>query len=567
MTHYFTKSNNAWSYSCAVVDASYLLDMTVNAFYQQMTLDIQAIQTALVGAQGETATVSGRNATKYTITYKDDSNQDQTSVVYIDNEYHVCTKMESLEGSYEVTSIVSPTSSPFANVAVPQDFDVYASYQDIYSGRPINGIALKAPNKFYVQFESYQLNGDQKQQVSTTSFIKVGDSSLAYGSNGGRIQVEEYDKKTEGSGYVSRSGVVQQGVAQWQDPVDKTADQFNGNVENVLAVSNYLDYAKSQYAVPAQDKTIAGVACKAYQASADMYGMFTYNYTFWLDPTTNIVFYGCTEMVMNGSTMNKNVNIDIKEYSTNVNSLFDKACDSLVYREGDGNPKDTDTHHQMTQPGVLKEATCVAQGERGTKCIYCGLKNVTESINIDPNNHTRVSDYWNDDGEGHHYQICNDCGENVNVGNHECDESKKQPTCSGYCEVECSICHRRVEFVVTESSEHTFDITNNFDLSPNYLNDAQTPVVVSFHCHCWYLGDGEHTPADDVTWTMPALSNADYFTATQNWATSYSMKKDALGASVKEVFPNESDENIAAFLSSLETALNFYNGSITIYNW
>ena len=568
VTHYYSKTNNAWSYKCALVDARDLTGM-FDEIMSEITLDMDAIQTALAAATGEKTTVGQREAYKYNLTYKDENNQNVSGVVYIDAQYKICLKAESAEASFEVTSFVTPAEAPFKNIAVPTDFDVYANFADSYSGKPINAPVLKAPNKFYIKYQQYRLNDQgEKREVGTFTYMKDTNGSIFYYLNGDRTTVEQYEQKSDATGYRFRQGTVYSGsgLAQWRNPADKTNDEFSASVDGILSASIYLQYMKSQYAVPTLDKTIAGVACKAYHAETNTMNVMISKYDFWVDPTTNIIFYGASEVIYNGSSSGVTVKIDVQEYSNNLTSFFDHACEQIVYREGDGYPKATDTHHDKVE-GVVRVANCYEKGQIGTRCSYCGWKEVTRETELDPNNHAHVYDYWFDDGEGHHYKVCNDCQAQVEVGNHVCDESKKHATCSGKMEIKCSICECYVEFDVEKSETHTYDIMKpEVDVSYESLENYAT---VSWSCDCSFLASWERNgdPGDDITWVMNLTDSTLFGCRESSYGYGYdvTVKKDACIAKVKTLFPNESDADIEAALKFIveNTSLNGYNWKFT----
>lgn len=571
VTHFYSKSNNVWSYKCAIVDISDMKDALVDSVLTELTLDLDAIQAALANANGEKTSVNQREAYKYNITFKDEENKDTSAVVYIDAQYKICLKAEYSEGSFEITNFTTPAEAPFKNINVPTDFDVYATYTDMYSGKPINAPVLKAPNKFYVKYQQYKLNAQgEKKEITTQTYMKNESGSLWYYLNGDRTQVEQYEQKSDATGYRLRQGTVYSGsaLAQWRSPADKTNDEFAASVDGYLSASLYIQYMKSEYAVSSLDKTIAGVACKAYHAEINTMNIMISKYDFWVDPNTNIVFYGASETIYNGSSSGVTVKIDVQEYSANLASFFDHACEQIVYREGDGNPKASDTHHDKVQ-GVVRVANCYEVGQIGTRCSYCGWKEVTSETELDPNNHVHVYDYWYDDGEGHHYKECSDCQAHLNVGNHECDESKKHATCSGKIEIECSVCKRRVEFDVEKSATHTYSVMNPV-VDIDYATLASY-ATVSWSCDCSFLASWERegNPGDDITWVMDLTDSTlfSYRASSYGYGYDVTVKKDACVAKIKTLFPNESDENIEAALKFIieNTSLNGYNWKFTAY--
>lgn len=567
ITHIFVKENT-WSYALALIDASDMYDNMFGTVYNIVTLGQKELKDAIATAQGSKATVGNREAYKYTITVEGASGE-----VYIDTQYGIVLKTVSSEYTFEITSINLNPSVPYNNISIPEDYDVYADYAATYSGKPLNGPSLSLSDKFYIKFQQYAIEDGRKEQVTTLNLMKDGNNTLGYYQSGGSTFVDEWDAKTDGSGYLERQAQVYSGTgrADWgKGPTEKTNDEFLANLEQYLGARTYLQYAKKANAVPDKDKAIAGVNCKAYEVSTGYGSYYTVEMKFWVDPVTNIVFYGYNK-VTSGEYVIETVNIDVLEFSNYLtNGFFDYACESLIYRE-QTTPQASDTHHVQSEPGVVKEATCSEKGEMGTKCIYCGYKTVTSEIEKDPNNHSGKSDYWYDDGEGHHYHECYECYEKYDIGDHQLDESELKPTCSGKAELKCAICEREVEFDVEKSETHTYNIWH-YDLSNYYNYDPDLQVTVNWHCDCWYQDswDREGEAGEDLVWNVPKLSNTDYFTYREvsNYGYSYGeykANKDALKRDIKAIWTNELDETIDEVLDEILSNMGFYNGTLTTY--
>ena len=176
-----------------------------------------------------------------------------------------------------------------------------------------------------------------------------------------------------------------------------------------------------------------------------------------------------------------------------------------------------------------------------------------------------MSDYWYDDGEGHHYHECYDCGAQYDIGDHDFGDAEAKPTCSGTAELKCSICERYVEFEVEKSETHTYNI-NHYELSSYYNNDPDLEVIVSWHCDCWYSWEREGDAGEDLVWNVPKLNNTNYFTKSdKTYYTEYAANKEALAADLKAIWPDESDEVIDEALEDILSNMGFYNGVITIW--
>ena len=563
ITHIFVKENT-WSYALALVDASDMYDNMFGTVYNTVVLGQKEMKDAVAAAQGSKTTVGNREAYKYTITVEGASGD-----VYIDTQYGIVLKTVSSAYTFEITSINLNPSIPYNNISIPEDYDVYADYAATYLGKPLNGPSLSLPNKFYIQFQQYEIEDGQKEQVTTLNLMKDGNNTLGYYQGGGSTFVDEWDAKVDNSGYLERQAQIYSGTgrADWgKGPAEKTNDDFLANLEQYLGARTYLQYAKKANAVPNKDKAIAGVNCKAYEVSTGYGSYYTIEMKFWVDPVTNIVFYGYNK-VTSGENVIETVNIDVLEFSNNLtNGFFDHACESLIYRE-QTTPQASDMHHVQSEPGVVKEATCSEKGEMGTKCIYCGYKTVTSEIEKDPNNHSGKSNYWYDDGEGHHYHECYDCYEKYDIGDHQLDESELKPTCSGKAELKCAICERQVEFDVPKSETHTYNIWH-YSLSDYYNYDPDQQVTVNWHCDCWYQDswDREGDAGEDLVWNVPKLSNTDYFASKDyGYYIEYKANKEALKRDIKAIWPNESDETIDEVLEEILENMGFWNGALTAY--
>ena len=561
VTHIFYKENT-WSYQYAIIDAEDFLKAGFGSIYSIFALNDEETKAILASSSYTRTTLNGFNVLKYSINY-----EGQTGDVYVETQYGICVKVVSSETNFEVTKIEKSGTSPFANVQIPDDFDVYEDMKAIYSGKPLNAPELQLSDKFYIKFQQYSVEDGEKKQLATFNLMKDGNNTLGYYASGNSTMVDQWDVKEDGS-YEERQGQVYSGTgrAQWNRPADKTSEDFMSSLNYYLGAQTYLQYKKSANAVPEKDKVIAGVSCKAYEVTTGYGSIYSVEMKFWVDPNTNIIFYGYNKMIYGEETY-ETVNIDVLEYSSNLqNGYFDHSCESLIYREAT-TPQNTDTHHVQSEPGIVTVATCSEKGQTGTKCIYCGYKTVTGETEFDPENHSGKSDYWYDDGEGHHYHECYECGEKYDIGDHQLDESELKPTCSGKAELKCAICEREVEFDVEKSETHTYNIWH-YDLSDYYINDPDQQVTVDWHCDCWYQDswDREGEAGEDLVWNVPKLSNADYFTMKdKTYYVEYSANKEVLARDVKTLWPNESDETINEVLDEILYNMGFYNGVLYFY--
>ena len=559
--HVFTKETT-WVYSYALLDASFISDIFTSAI-NEVGLNDNQIQQSVKTASGTKTTVINREVAKFSLTI-DGAKGD----LYVDLEYGILLKMETTGYIMEITNFSVSANAPYANVSVPNEFDLYQDYTSAYTGQPINAPKLNLPNNVYVKYQTYTVLGEDKRDVVDSSFMKIANDTLEYrtGTGNGNLAVTQYQNKVGGNGYTVRGATIYSGSgrAQWNNPAEQDQDQFDSYLKTTFAASTYLQYKKSANAVASKDKTIAGINCKAYEYvdnSLVNYGI-TSEYKFWIEPNTNIIFYGYTKATVNGRVTER-VIIDILEYSTSLTSFYDHACEQLLYREGNGQVQESDTHHVQSNETVIREATCIRAGEKGTKCIYCGHSIKTADLPIDPNNHDEVPNYWSDDGEGHHVKYCNACYEIAEKGDHVCDQEKLHATCSGKLSLKCTVCNNDINFTVNKSETHTYSLTMP-ELNPNYLFDADTEVQVSWHCDCYY--ESGSTPGADKTWTFPKLGNTNYFSYKDYYGSSeYTAKKDALVTNLKTAWPNESDANLQECIDTILGWLGFYNGKLTIY--
>ena len=421
------------------------------------------------------------------------------------------------------------------------------------TGNTTTTIQSNLPTNFYILYSTYGEDGHEWKYT----LEKVGNTFLYYYVNGnGRITAQEVLE----DGHFKTTDYVVQGKTNknyWIDEGVKTSAQIKAQLEAYLDVGYFYDRmaetSKTQR-VPAQDKTIAGVACQAYKYEATASNLRSVT-EFWIDPVTNIVFYGKDAIINSNGEQHSNVIIDVKAYSTEITSLFDYGCESLMYREN-GTDTSADTHHVYGEEITIKEPTCSHQGKKGTICKYCALVKETGTIPVDPDKH--VFGDWYDNGDGNHIHYCDECYAEETEP-HVLPSVEGHTSCAGQEDVECSICHKDVTVEVTKSAEHTYKLKDwDYDMPYTTLDEVLT---ISWHCDCWYLSNYERQgdAGNDKVWVWD-VTDRNLFSYRERGEGTYevTLNKDACVAKVKEYFPSATDTEIVNFLKDVlnNTPLN-----------
>ena len=432
------------------------------------------------------------------------------------------------------------------------------------SGNNQNTIQSNLPTNFYIEYSTY---GSDDNHEWKYTLEKVGDTFLYFYVNGnGRITAQEVLE----DGHFRTTDYVVQGKTNknyWLDDGVKTSAQIKAQLESYLDVEYFYERMaenKTQR-IADQDKEIAGVACQAYKYEGAIAG-YRSVIEFWIDPVTNIVFYGKAATIASNGESHSNVIIDVKAYGTTITSLFDHGCESLMYREN-GNDTSADTHHVYGDEVTIKEPTCSHEGKKGTICKYCALVKETGTIPVDPNKHKYGE--WYDNGDGNHIHYCDECFAEETEP-HVLPSVEGHTSCSGQEDVECSICHKDVTVEVTKSSEHTYKL-GHWDYDMPYTT-LQEVITISWHCDCWYLASyqREGDAGDDKVWVWD-VTDRNLFSYRDKGEGEYevTLNKDACVAKVKEYFPSATDAEIVQFLKDVlnNTSLNgnVNNFRFTVY--